>query len=172
MIPDEPDSDLCERGYDSAWWSAAEPLLRETVWTLRSRLRAIDLWRFVRLEEATEVGALDVRCTDVQELRRHLRTMGFTHPRERGGRWESAERRPIAALHFKHFGGWDADRIEIHVDPVGLHLPWRWWLVPLVPPIQGLRHLADYSGYRDIQRVTRLLKACRMTGEESDSDKA
>lgn len=164
-IPDQPDDDLRDRGYDLAWWNSAPPLLRETVWTLRARLRALDLWRFVKQEYDSEVGALDVRCTDVAALKAALIAQGFTRPRTRRGRWEAAERRAIAALHVKHFAGWAVDRIQLHVDPIGLHLPWRWWCLPLAPPIQALRHWRDYDGYRDIRRVRALLAACGLTDE-------
>lgn len=160
------DDDLRSRGFDDAWWRRAPPPLRRTVLVLRARLRTLGLWRFVAAEVDSEVGALDVRCRDLGEFARRLQALGFTRPRSgpnrRGlaARWDSAERVAVAAVHVKHFDGWDPDRVQFHVDPVGLHVPWRWWLVPPVPLLVAVWHASDPRGYRDIDRVERLLRAC------------
>ncbi len=133
--------DLSRAGFAPDWLARQAPGIRLTVLNLHRKLVSLDLWRFVGAESSTNLGNLEFLVTDPAALRQTLRQRSdFTRPREGPG-WHSRERVRAAALHFKHFVGWPADKIQAHIDPAGF----------------GWRHLLDYQGYRDVERIEALL---------------
>ena len=119
------------------------------------KLRALGLWPFVK--ETVEIdrpGNLHFLVADVAEFQEALVAAGLDGPEYDGLHWESRE--PVAhlSLHIKHFDTWAAEKVQAHVDPVGLvDGPWwkRLWI--------GLRHLLNFHGYSDVRRVKRMLEA-------------
>ena len=82
----------------------------------------------------------------------------FTHPSASSEGWDSRERRADGALHFKHFKGWPADKLQAHIDPHGARLHSDlWFLIPVIPLTQLLIHAADPTGYTEVFRIRALL---------------
>jgi hypothetical protein len=77
----------------------------------------------------------------------------------RAGAWQARERRAVASLHIKHFSGWPPHSLQAHIDAFGASLDPCWWLLPVVPLFQLLRHASSYSSYLDAPRIQRLLSS-------------
>jgi len=113
---------------------------------VRVKLERLRLDPFVGNEEPAEAGNLHFRCPDVLGLRARLDDLGFLLRVRGGGAWDAREPVKRLSLHIKHFAGWPADRIQAHVDPWGVG-----------GPLVALLHLLNYNGYRDTERISRLL---------------
>jgi len=59
-------------------------------------------------------------------------------------------------MHFKHFSGWRVDKVQVHIDRVGILGGWWWLLFPLVLWVL-CRHLFDYNGYRKVLSIREAL---------------
>ncbi len=131
--------------------SGDDATLRLTVLTLYVKLKGMDLWRFVGTPEAsTGGGRLEFLCTDVAALAKELRNReDFSTPKVSEPEWSSREWKGPGALHFKHFPGWDAAKLQAHIDKQGLTLN----------PFQLLLHVIDWlqDGYKDVFGIRRLL---------------
>ena len=152
-----PPRDLIARGFTGDWFRSAGPEVELTVLLARSRLSEHGLWRFVVADAETTVGRFQFACEDVAGLKAALIRAGFTRPADGDGRWESREVRVRAALHLKHFDGWPPDRIQAHIDPWGLAVPAAFWLTVLGPPVVALLHALSPDGYRNVDRIRRIL---------------
>lgn len=160
-LPDYAQRELAAGGWDAAWFTtnAGDPTLRLTVLNLYVKLKGLSLWQFVGTESESQRGCLHFLCKDVEALKAALRERDeFTDPQDSQTSWDSRERRAEGALHFKHFEGWPAAKVQAHIDPRGLflHSP-LWWVIPLVPLAQMLAHVADPTGYREVYRICNLL---------------
>jgi len=109
------------------------------------KIARLDLEKFVGDEEPADVGNFHFRCPDVAGLRARLSELGF-RARQKGDAWDAREPVQRLSLHFKHFAGWPFDRMQAHIDPWGVG-----------GPLTKLMHLLDYNGYRDTERISRLL---------------
>ena len=110
------------------------------------KLDSYDLLRFVAAEEPADPGNFHFVCTDVDALRAALVVHGFRLRDRAAGAWDARERTARASLHLKHFAGWPDERIQAHIDPYGIGGVWT-----------TLMHLYDYNGYRDVERISRML---------------
>jgi hypothetical protein len=161
QLPDYAQADLAACGCDAAWFGrySGDATMRLTVLNLYVKLRGLDLWRHVGSEQDSQAGCLHFMCPDVGALKAALRARGdFTNPGASVTEWESRERRAEGALHFKHFTGWPEGQVQAHIDPYGLLLQSElWWLVPVVPLGQMIRHGADPTGYAEVHKIRALL---------------
>ena len=112
---------------------------------VRIKLARLGIEEFVGEEEPADVGSFHFRCPDVDAFRLRLRNLEF-RMRDRGEAWDAREPVKRWSLHFKHFEGWPADRIQAHIDPWGVG-----------GPVVLLMHLLDYHGYKDVERIRRMI---------------
>lgn len=161
QLPDYAQAELAACGCDEAWFTrhGGDATMRLTVLNLYVKLRGLGLWRHVGSERDSQLGCLHFLCPDVGALKAVLRERSdFTDPEASPDDWESRERRADGALHFKHFAGWPEAQVQAHIDPHGLLLHSDlWWIVPVVPLGQMVRHGADPTGYQEVYRVRALL---------------
>lgn len=161
QLPDYAQTELAACGCDAAWFErhASDGAMRLTVLNLYVKLRGLGLWSHVRSEAGSQAGCLHFLCADLGGLKAALRARGdFTNPGASLDEWESRERRAEGALHFKHFSGWPEAQVQAHIDPYGLLLQSElWWLVPVVPLGQMIRHGADPTGYAEVHKIRALL---------------
>jgi hypothetical protein len=113
---------------------------------VRVKFERFGLEGFLGTPEPAERGNHHFRCPDVAGFRAALAELGFRMRERTGGAWDARE--PVArlSLHCKHFAGWPEDLVQAHVDPHGVG-----------GALTSLLHLLDYSGYRDEERISRLL---------------
>jgi hypothetical protein len=112
------------------------------------RMRGLGLWQFVGREDDSTLGNVHFRCTSVPALLAATRALGFTAPRSQSGFWQVRQRVAHLALHLKHFDGWPDDKLQAHIDPIGVGGPLVW-----------IRHVLDWGGYRDVERIARMIDA-------------
>jgi hypothetical protein len=160
-LPEYAQAELAACGCDAGWFErhAADGTMRLTVLNLYVKLRGLELWRHVGSESGSQAGCLHFLCPDVGALKAALRGRDdFTNPDASPDEWESREKRAEGALHFKHFTGWPVAQVQAHIDPQGLLLQNNlWWLVPVVPLGQMIRHGADPTGYVEVHRIRAML---------------
>lgn len=149
--------DLARPGFGADWFADADEPLAATVLNLYAALSAQGLWPLVTREWQSDVGVLQFTCDDVDALHRALAERDFTPVRTRRWGWESRERRPRASLHLKHFDGWDPDKVQAHVDPIGTVPRWYWWCLPPLPLALILLHCWHWHAYTRPTAVRRAL---------------
>ena len=113
---------------------------------VRGKLDGFDLLRFVASPEPAGPGNFHFACNDTAAFRAALVVHGFRLRDRAGGAWDARERVARASLHIKHFVGWPEERMQAHIDPYGIGGAWIL-----------IMHLLDYNGYRDAERILRLL---------------
>lgn len=167
------------------WFDRQSDGGRQTVLNLYVKLAGMGLWSHVlrpasAMIAADRVGCLDFYCGNVAALRQALTDRwDFRSPEDpvdrpmsvettAGGstitrlpikstRWDSAEKRATAALHFKQHEGWaQRNMVEVHIDQAGNWLGSKafWWAGQ---PVTGIRHLASYDSYKDVFGIRDLL---------------
>jgi len=142
----EEEREFAAIGIDDAWVREHGPRVRLGVANVYRKMSALGLWEFVRREHDSDLGNLHFRCVSVPGLIARLAELGFTRARPGSGFWQSRERVTRLSLHIKHFEGWPDDKLQAHIDPSGIGGPWAW-----------LRHAVDAKGYRDVERIARML---------------
>jgi hypothetical protein len=97
-----------------------DPLRRLTVLNLYVKLQDLNLWQFVnRIERSTGVGDLEFLANNIVNLMNELKQRkGFTFKGSAKG-WECRENRGEASIHFKHFEGWEDNKVQAHIDQAG-----------------------------------------------------
>jgi hypothetical protein len=166
-LPYYAQSELSAADYDGVWFDAQPDPIRLTVLNLYVKLRGMKrgnttLWSFVDERTTTPLGCLEFLVYGgVEALKQELEDRGeFTRVVGTPASWECREKRSTCALHFKHFKNFPIDKVQAHIDRVGLGFGGRW-----SPPVIGVAalaapHIEDYrrNGWQDVYGIRELLK--------------
>ena len=166
-LPDYAQNELSAADYDGPWFDEQPDKIRLTVLNLYVKMRGmkrgnISLWSFVDERTTTPIGCVEFLVDGgVQALKRELASRGeFTQIVGTPESWECREKRATAALHFKHFKNWPVDKVQAHIDKIGLGFGGRWSPPVIGPLVMGVPHVVDYchNGWEDVYAIRELLK--------------
>jgi len=148
-------NDLNKTGFGTDWFAKKSAIARQAILNLYVKLKGLDLWRYVESNAKTSSESTLEFKAKHHELREVLTDReDFTDPDDSLTKWSSREKKASASLHFKHFKGWPEKQVQAHIDPIGVHGS----SIPIIGPlILGIRHLLDYSGYKETFRIRNIL---------------
>jgi hypothetical protein len=125
-----------EPDYDKTWFDSTSAELRLTILNLYVKMSKMGFWSYILEFMDISPGCLHFRCNDVIRLKQELtRRDDFRSPESSMETWDSAEKRGMGSLHFKHFRGWDQAKVQAHIDRI-----WVWQ--------NPLQHWITYDSYK------------------------
>ncbi len=157
QLPGLAKRELSAKGYTEAWFNDKNERQRLTVFNIYVKLRGLNLWSYVARESSSGIGIMEFNTGSIKGLKSELhKRRDFTDPESSLHEWSSREKRSEGSLHFKHFKGWPANKVQAHIDKAGLH----GGTVPIIGPlIQAIRHFIDWleDGYKDVFGIRNIL---------------
>lgn len=153
-LPEKMMTDFYYRDF-AVWYKKADNDRRLTLINNYMKMKERGLWDYVKgpaqSPEKTEVGRLEFFTHDIHGFKDNLsKRNDFSNPNHTWftkPRWNSREHTRDFSLEFKSFNGWEENRIQAHIDPIGLTLD------------QAFKHLRDFGGHQDVNRISAGLKS-------------
>lgn len=154
QLPVRTKADLERCGLNETWFNDHADDLRLTVLNLYVKLKGLGFWHFIGWNESsTSRGCFEFLTPRLASFRKALQERkDFTSPQKSFRKyWNSRELRSSCSLEFKHFEKWPPEKVQAHIDRIGL-LPKSklWWLVPVVPLGHMAAHGLTPDSFKDV----------------------